>query len=107
MVERAGGLPKDSGATPQRVRGLYRGMLIPATSWIARGIAAYRCGMGIRCRWCDHHRHYGTRSNCSMLMLYQANSRDRAWACGSLLPNDLGLFDMLAMSLNGYKKQKS
>ena len=26
---------------------------------------------------------------------YQANSQDRAWPCGSLLPNDLGLFDML------------
>ena len=26
---------------------------------------------------------------------YQANSRDHAWPCGSLLPNDLGLFDML------------
>jgi len=26
---------------------------------------------------------------------YQTNSRDHAWSCGSLLPNDLGLFDML------------
>src|SRR5262249_38763652 len=26
---------------------------------------------------------------------YQANSKDRAWPGGSLLPNDLGLFDML------------
>ena len=26
---------------------------------------------------------------------YQANSQDHAWPCGSLLPNDLGLFDML------------
>jgi len=26
---------------------------------------------------------------------YKANSEDRAWACASLLPNDLGLFDML------------
>ena len=26
---------------------------------------------------------------------YQATSHDRAWQCGSLLPNDLGLFDML------------
>jgi formylglycine-generating enzyme required for sulfatase activity len=24
-----------------------------------------------------------------------ANSRERAWSCGGLLPNDLGLFDML------------
>ena len=26
---------------------------------------------------------------------YLATSQDRAWPCGSLLPNDLGLFDML------------
>ena len=26
---------------------------------------------------------------------YQANSKDHAWSCGSLLPNDMGLFDML------------
>ena len=26
---------------------------------------------------------------------YQANSKVHAWPCGSLLPNDLGLFDML------------
>jgi formylglycine-generating enzyme required for sulfatase activity len=26
---------------------------------------------------------------------YVDSSRDRAWPCGSLLPNDLGLFDML------------
>ena len=26
---------------------------------------------------------------------YAGNSREHAWACGSLLPNDLGLFDML------------
>jgi sulfatase modifying factor 1 len=26
---------------------------------------------------------------------YNATSQDRAWPCGSLLPNDLGLFDML------------
>jgi formylglycine-generating enzyme required for sulfatase activity len=26
---------------------------------------------------------------------YQANSKEHAWMCGGLLPNDLGLFDML------------
>jgi hypothetical protein len=26
---------------------------------------------------------------------YQANSKEHAWRCGSLFPNDLGLFDML------------
>ena len=37
-----------------------------------------------------------TRSTCSdAYARYQANSQDHAWPCGSLLPNDLGLFDML------------
>ena len=26
---------------------------------------------------------------------YNATSQEHAWTCGSLLPNDLGLFDML------------
>ena len=26
---------------------------------------------------------------------YQANGQDHAWSCGALLPNDLGLFDMI------------
>jgi formylglycine-generating enzyme required for sulfatase activity len=26
---------------------------------------------------------------------YSQNSKDRAWPCGRLLPNELGLFDML------------
>ena len=30
---------------------------------------------------------------------YQANSEDHPWSCGSLLPNDLGLFDMLGNEL--------
>jgi formylglycine-generating enzyme required for sulfatase activity len=30
---------------------------------------------------------------------YQANSEEHAWGCGSLLPNDLGLFDMLGNEL--------
>jgi len=32
---------------------------------------------------------------------YQANSKERAWSCGSLLPNDLGLFDMLGNEFEG------
>ena len=41
-------------------------------------------------------RYYG--SNVDLLgryAWYHATSLDRAWACGSLLPNNLGLFDML------------
>ena len=37
-----------------------------------------------------------TRSIClGAYARYQANSKEHAWTCGSLLPNDLGLFDML------------
>jgi formylglycine-generating enzyme required for sulfatase activity len=39
---------------------------------------------------------------------YSANSRERAWPCGSALPNDLGLFDMLGNVFewchDGYQK---
>jgi formylglycine-generating enzyme required for sulfatase activity len=41
-------------------------------------------------------RYYGTSNE--LLGKYawcQVNARDRTWPCGSLLPNDLGLFDML------------
>jgi eukaryotic-like serine/threonine-protein kinase len=44
---------------------------------------------------------------------YQANSKEHAWSCGSLLPNDLGLFDMLGNELEwvqdrvGYEIQEN
>ena len=34
---------------------------------------------------------------------YQANSQEHAWPCGSLMPNDLGLFDMLGNVLSGVR----
>jgi serine/threonine protein kinase len=34
---------------------------------------------------------------------YQANSKEHAWTCGSLLSNDLGLFDMLGNCMNGVR----
>jgi eukaryotic-like serine/threonine-protein kinase len=41
-------------------------------------------------------RYYGTSVELlGKYAWYQTNSRDRAWPCGSMLPNDLGLFDML------------
>jgi formylglycine-generating enzyme required for sulfatase activity len=44
--------------------------------------------------------HADRRYNTSIALLdayarYSANSNERAWMCGSLLPNDLGLFDTL------------
>jgi eukaryotic-like serine/threonine-protein kinase len=44
---------------------------------------------------------------------YQTNSKEHAWTCGSLLPNDLGLFDMLGNELEwvqdrlGYEIQEN
>jgi eukaryotic-like serine/threonine-protein kinase len=41
-------------------------------------------------------RHYGpTERLLGQYAWYLGNSKDRAWPVGSLLPNDLGLFDML------------
>jgi formylglycine-generating enzyme required for sulfatase activity len=41
-------------------------------------------------------RYYGASTELlGLYARYQANSRGHAWACGGLLPNDLGLFDML------------
>ena len=41
-------------------------------------------------------RYYGNSINLlNAYAWYQANSKEHAWTCGSLLPNDLGLFDML------------
>ena len=41
-------------------------------------------------------RHYGASTDLLALYArYLPNSDDHAWACGGLLPNDLGLFDML------------
>jgi formylglycine-generating enzyme required for sulfatase activity len=36
---------------------------------------------------------------------YQATSQERAWLCGSLLPNDLGLFDMLGNVYEGCQER--
>ena len=41
-------------------------------------------------------RHYGLAgASPGPVCLVSGNSKDRAWPVGSLLPNDLGLFDML------------
>jgi formylglycine-generating enzyme required for sulfatase activity len=38
---------------------------------------------------------------------YQTNSKEHAWTCGSLLPNDLGLFDMLGNLLEWCQDSES
>ena len=38
---------------------------------------------------------------------YENNSQDHAWACGSLRPNDLGLFDMLGNTIEWFHDNSS
>ncbi len=93
------GLPRDQWCYAPNESGDYaEGMSIPANVLDRRGYrlpteAEWDCA----CRAGTlTSRYYGN----SIPLLeayawYQANSKDHAWGCGSLLPNDLGLFDML------------
>jgi formylglycine-generating enzyme required for sulfatase activity/tetratricopeptide (TPR) repeat protein len=93
------GLPKDQWCYVANEEGDYaEGMSIPANVLDRKGYrlpteAEWECA----CRAGTlTSRYYGN----SIPLLeayawYQANSTEHAWACGSLLPNDQGLFDML------------
>ena len=101
LAERAGGFAAEtSGATcrPTR-RGLRRGDDDPrrrAASGPAIGCPPRRNGNTPAGRVRSPAGITASRSTCSTLYArYQANSKEHAWPCGSLLPNDLGLFDML------------
>ncbi len=93
------GLPKDQWCyIPAEGNAYAEGMTIPANVLERRGYRLpteaeweYACRAGAATS-----RYYGN----SLELLdayarYQANSNEHAWSCGSLLPNDLGLFDML------------
>jgi formylglycine-generating enzyme required for sulfatase activity len=92
------GIPKDQWCYEPGEGGYVEGMKIPADVLLRTGYRlpteaeweyASRCGTMTS-------RSYGRSIELlSKYARYQANSQEHAWSCGSLLPNDLGLFDML------------
>jgi eukaryotic-like serine/threonine-protein kinase len=93
------GLPKDQWCyLPNGVGGYSEGMSVPADVLHRTGYRLpteaeweYACRAGA-----VTSRYYGHSIDLlDAYAWYQANCRERVWMCGSLLPNDLGLFDML------------
>jgi formylglycine-generating enzyme required for sulfatase activity len=93
------GLPKDQWCYLPNAQGQYdKGMTIPADVLRRTGYRLpseaeweYACRAGAMTS-----RSYGLSINLlEAYARYQANSKDHTWKCGSLFPNDLGLFDML------------
>ncbi len=93
------GLPQNQWCyQPNKDKAYKEGMTIPADVLDRKGYRLpteaeweYACRAGS-----VTSRYYGV----SLELLekyewYRTNSHDRAWSCGSLMPNDLGLFDML------------
>jgi formylglycine-generating enzyme required for sulfatase activity len=92
------GLPKDQWCYLPKDGRYDKGMTIPADALKRTGYRLpteaeweYACRAGA-----VTSRPYGLSINLlEAYARYQANSKDHAWRCGSLFPNDLGLFDML------------
>jgi len=93
------GLPEDQWCYKPKKDGSYaEGMTIPADVLKRNG---YRLPTEVEWEFACRagtvtSRYYGiTVDLLGRYAWHQANSRERAWPAGSLLPNDLGLFDML------------
>ena len=93
------GLPKDQWCYLPNEAGAYaEGMSIPADVLQRTGYRLpteaeweFTCRAGA-----VTSRYYGHSLDLlDAYARYQANSKEHAWTCGSLFPNDLGLFDML------------
>jgi formylglycine-generating enzyme required for sulfatase activity len=93
------GIPEDQWCYLQNERKEYdKGMTIPADVLKRKGYRLpteaeweYACRAGALTS-----RYYGSSIDLlGAYARYQGSSQDHAWKCGSLLANDLGLFDML------------
>ena len=99
------GLPKEVVLRAERRGRVCRGDEDPCRCPAADGLSpAHRGGMGVRLPGGGGDepilRSLGGTARAVCLVSGQ-HSEDRAWPCGSCMPNDLGLFDMLGTCMNG------
>ena len=99
------GLPQDQWCYLPAQNAVYaEGMTVPADALVRTGYRLpteaeweYACRSGTLTG-----RYYSAGAELlGLYARYQANGGNHAWACGGLLPNDLGLFDMLG---NAYER---